>query len=201
LQLNTAVIGEGTDSIATLLQTATEDELRARAEALTATSTLASFGITHPFNATWQLGGDVRLSRISGTTGTTSVPAVPDTGNVWTYTLQAIATGFFAERDVTVLSVSAISAESSDGQALSLTNRALFGPRWSLDSTLNWYTQSGPDEVELSRLSPIFRLSYQWKDHLTLETELGAEDTQTTSPNLTDQSRREYFSLGYRWDF
>lgn len=143
----------------------------------------------------------MRLSRISGTTGTTSVPAMPDTGNVWTYALQAIATGIFAERDVTVLSVSAIAADTYDGQALSLTSRALFGPSWALDSTLNWYAQSGPAEVELSRLSPIFRLSYRWQDHVTLDAELGAELSQSTSPTLSDRNRRNYFSFGYRWDF
>jgi hypothetical protein len=201
LQLHTAVIGESTNSIAALQQLYTEDELRARASALTATSTLASFGVTHPFNSTWQLGGDVRLSRISETTGTTSVPAVPDTGNVWTYSLQAIATAFFAERDVTVLSVSAITADTYDGQALSLTSRALFGANWTLDSTLNWYAQSGPAEVELSRLSPLFRLSYLWKDHVTLDAELGAELSRSTSPTVSDRNQRNYFSFGYRWDF
>jgi hypothetical protein len=196
-----AVIGEGTDSIATLVQRYGEEVLRDRALALTPTSTLTSFGVTHTFNTTWQLGGDVRLSRISGTDGTNNVPATPDTGNVWTYALQGIGTGLFAERDVTVLSLSSIAADGYDGRAIGLTNRSLFGPRWSLDSALNWYAQSGPGEGELTRLSPNFRLSYQWKEYLTFETELGAERTRTEGTLSSDLNRRSYFSLGYRWDF
>lgn len=209
LQLNTALIVEDNKSIAALTPTYSEEELRNRALALTATSTLASFGVTHPFNSTWQLGGDVRLTRITGTDGVIDPVSgmlegnSTDSGDLWTYSLQAIATGLFTERDVTVLSGSLIAADTYDGQSFSLTNRALFGANWTLDSTLNWYNQSGPNGGDLSRLSPTFRIGYRIKDSVTLEAELGAENSDTTNAALmtSDQNRRRYYSIGYRWDF
>ena len=209
LQLNTALIVEDNKSIAALTPTYSEEQLRDRVLALTATSTLASFGVTHPFNSRWQLGGDVRLSRITGTDGVIDPVSgmlegnSTDSGDQWTYSLQAIATGLFAERDVTVLSGSLIAADTYDGHSLSLTNRAIFGANWTLDSTLNWYSQSGPNGGDLSRLSPTFRLGYRIKDSVTLEAEVGAEISDTTNAALmtSDQNQRRYYSIGYRWDF
>jgi outer membrane biosynthesis protein TonB len=43
------------------------EQLRADARALTATSTLASFGATYPLSPRWQIGADYRAAAISGT--------------------------------------------------------------------------------------------------------------------------------------
>jgi tetratricopeptide (TPR) repeat protein len=201
LSTSNAIIGETTSSISTLLQTYSEDELRRRAEAVTADSIQYSVGLTHPFNATWQLGGDIRLSRISGIEGTDKVMASEGTGNIHTYTLQAIGTGLFAKRDVTVLSASVINGRDYNGTSYSLTNRSLFGARWTLDTTLQYYHQRDENGTERTRLTPTVRGGYKWKDNLTFEAEYGLERTDTKGPTLEETSKRDFFSLGYRWDF
>jgi hypothetical protein len=195
------VLGESTSSIRTLLQTYSEEELRQRARAVTATSTLMSLGVTQPLGNVWQLGADARLTRISGTTGTNTVPPAAGTGNIWTYTVQTIATGLIAKRDVTLLSASLIDAKTYDGTSYALTTRALIGPKWTVDLSLRSYNQEDAAGTTLKRLTPILRTVYQWKERIAFEAEYGIENTHIHSATLDEKSRRNYFSLGYRWDF
>ncbi|MDH3371448.1 MAG: hypothetical protein OEM31_08995, partial [Gammaproteobacteria bacterium] len=118
------------------------------------------------------------------------------------YTGNLIGTGLFSPRDVSVISVSHITAQTYDGNSYSLTNRVLWGANWSLDTTLSWYSQQdNSTDTKLRRFAPVLRPSYKWKENITLEAELGEERTTTQSPTTDDKTNRRYWSLGYRWDF
>ena len=210
LQTATAVFGETTTSVQTLLNTYTEDELRRRALALTAKSALASVGATHPLSDVWQVGADVRVSRISHTDGTDLVPGMPGTGYVYIYTGQVIGIGLFAKRDVSVVSVSRINNPIPDrgysGYAARLAVRTPFAERWTLDSSVLWYQQDSNSGATMRRVSPTARLAYRWGNSMTLEFEAGAESTTTNSDpagvtQIEEKTQRRFFSVGYRWDF
>jgi tetratricopeptide (TPR) repeat protein len=201
LQAGTATLGEASTSVQTLLSTYSEDELRQRALALTAKSALASAGVTHPLSDVWQIGADVRASRISHTEGTNLVPGMPGTGYVYTYTGQIIGIGLFAKRDVSVISGSRITAPDFRGSAARLASRAPLGERWTLDGSVLWYGQDNDNGSTLQRVSPTARLGYRWGNSMTLELEAGAESTSTSSATIEEKTRRSFFSLGYRWDF
>jgi len=201
LQTTTAVIGEPTTSIQTLLNFYTEDELRARARALTAQTALALAGLTHPVTRVWQVGADVQVSRVSHTDGTNNFPATPGSGYITTVTGQAIATGLFAVRDISVAALSRVSADTYSGLAARITSRAPFGPYWTLDGALFWYGQDNDDGSTLQRISPVARLSYVWRNSMTLEAEFGIERTVARSAFAEEITLRRFFSLGYRWDF
>jgi len=55
--------------------------------------------------------------------------------------------------------------------------------------------------TDLQRISPNLRLGYRWGRSVTFEVESGVESSDTSSPTLSEKTRRDYFSLGYRWDF
>lgn len=208
LQSTTALQGFNT-SLESLRQTLSEDEIKRRAQGLTAVSELASLGVTVPFSAKWQLGGDVRLSRTSGTEGapaiggTGEVLATQPTGNSYTYTAQAIGTGLLGQRDVSVLSVSLIDDPINDALLYSLTSRTPIGERWSLDVVMIYYSGETNTNATTDRFSPTLRVGYRWRDNIAFEAELGVEKTKTDNPvaQTTEESKRNYFSLGYRWDF
>lgn len=201
LQTSTAVIGEASTSISTLLGTYSEDELRQRARALTARSAFASAGFTHPVTRVWQLGADFRASRISHTDGTNIVPFAPGTGYVYTLTGQAIGIGVFAIRDVTVVALSRVSAPTYTGSAARLNERVSLGADWMLDGSVLWYGQNNDGGSTLQRVSPMLRLSYKWGNSMSLEAEAGAEISKAQSETTEEATRRRFFSLGYRWDF
>jgi tetratricopeptide (TPR) repeat protein len=201
LQVGTATLGEASTSVQTLLDTYDETELRRRALALTAKAALASAGLTHPLNRMWQAGLDLNVSRISHTDGTNNVPGTPGTGYVKTLTGQVIGTGLFATRDVSVIAASRVAALGYDGFAARLASRAPLAESWTLDGSVLWYEQNNDNGSTLRRTSPTVRLSYMWGSSMTLELEIGIENTRTSSATLEENTRRSFFSLGYRWDF
>jgi tetratricopeptide (TPR) repeat protein len=207
MQTSNALINEINTSISSFLQQGmTEEQLRAQAEARTPTSDLIMIGATHNFNATWQLGGDIKRYNISGTPAsgappTTPIAAQPGTGDVYAYTLQGIATGLLTKRDVTVLSLSYLNSDSYNGESISINNRTLFQDKWTFDLSLVYYQQQDNLGTDSTRLTPIVRVGYRWRDRITLEFEAGMEKGQVTSNNLTEDSTRNFYMLGYRWDF
>jgi len=207
MQTSNALINEANTSISSFLQQGmTEEQLRAQAEARTPTSDLIMIGATHNFNATWQLGGDIKRYNISGTpaSGTppaTPITAQPGTGDVYIYTLQGIATGLLTKRDVSVLSLSYLNSDTYDGESISINNRTLFQDKWTFDLSLVYYLQQDNLGTDLTRLTPIVRIGYRWRDQVTFEFEAGMEKGQTTNRDLTEDSTRNFYMLGYRWDF
>ncbi|HUL93335.1 MAG TPA: tetratricopeptide repeat protein [Burkholderiales bacterium] len=201
LQTTTAVIGESTTSVRTLLNTYSEEELRARARALTAETAIALAGFTHPVTKVWQLGVDLQASRVSHTEGTNNFPATPSSGNVYTLTSQAIATGLFAIRDVTVAAISGLRADTYDGLAARITSRFPLGAHWTADGAVFWYAQKNDDGSNIQRVSPVVRLTYMFRNSMSLEAEAGIERTLARSDFSEETTLRNFFSLGYRWDF
>ena len=201
LQTTNAIIGEATTSIRQLLNIYTEDELRQRARALTAQSAIAYGGFMHPVTSVWQLGVNLGVTRISHTDGTNNYPATPGSGYIHTLTSQAIGTGVFAARDVAVVSVSAVTADTYTGLAGQLTSRFPVGASWTFDLAVLWYAQKNQDSSALRRISPVGRATYNWRNSMSLELEAGIENTTATSAFLQEDTRRYFFSAGYRWDF
>jgi tetratricopeptide (TPR) repeat protein len=200
IQTTNALMGETSTSIQALLDTGlTAQDLRDGADAVTADSTLLLLGLTQTVNARWQLGGDVRLTRISATEGSSLLPPAPSTGNIFTYTLQATATGLFGG-DVNVLSVGLIDAPTYRGPLVLLSNSTLRG-RWRFEPALRYYQQTDDTQTRTTRVNPSLRATYRLKDSISLEAEAGYELTDTDTVLTTDKVRRHYFALGYRWDF
>jgi tetratricopeptide (TPR) repeat protein len=207
LTTSNALIGSPITSISELLQMGiSEDELRAAAVARTPTSDLYLIGATHNINPTWQLGGDVKVYNISATeasviNGFEPVLAAASTGNVLAFTLQDIATGLLATRDVSVLSLTRTSGQDYTANTFSFTNRTLLQDKWTFDLSLVYFKQLTNTEVETNRFTPILRVGYRWRDSITFELEAGLETGETVSAIQTDDISRNFFSIGYRWDF
>jgi hypothetical protein len=201
LQTANAVLGETATSIQELLDSGlTEEMLRENAAAVTAESTLYLLGLTQTLNSSWQVGGDVRASRVSSTDGNGALPPAPDTGWTYIYTLQATATAIFSRADVNVLSVGFIEAPTYTGPLVLLSNSTQWR-NWRLEPALRYFGQDDETGGKLTRANAALRLSYRVRDSISLEAEAGYEVTKTSGFFAEDETRREFFSLGYRWDF
>ena len=201
LQTANALIGEPTTSIQQLLDSGLSAEmLRDRAAAVTADSTLLLVGLTQTVNGNWQVGGDVRAIRVSATEGSGVLPPAPATGTIYTYTLQTTATAIFGATDVNVLSIGLIDAPTYSGPLVLLSNSTNWR-NWRFEPSLRYYQQNDDVDTTLSRLNGGLRLSYRVRNRVSLEAEAGYEVTRTDSVFADDKVQREYFSIGYRWDF
>jgi tetratricopeptide (TPR) repeat protein len=206
------------------INTTNETLLREQAKAVTATSDLFLAGVLHSVTTDWQLGGDVRLNRISGTgnpnclvipPGTStlflnpnattdaacSVQALPGTGNIWTYTAQAIGTNFPFENTTFVANASYITSPAYRGQSLTINFLARFGPQLQADGFVLLYHQKDSFNTETYRVTPTVRMSYRFFDNWTFEATGAYEKTLEDGPDLKSSTSRQLFFSGLRWDF
>jgi len=226
LQTTNALFNPNVGGVSTLdvIKQANESLLREQAKAVTATSDLFMAGVLHSVNKTWQLGGDVRLNRISGTSASKclvvlpgsntlvlnpnaqsdafcSLQALPGTGNIWTFTGQAIGTGVPFENNTVVLNASYIDNQAYKGQSVTFNSLTRFSPQLQANMFLMFYHQTTNLDVEMYRVTPMLRMDYRIFNNWTIEGSGGLERTITTSATQKDTTMREFFFFGLRWDF
>jgi hypothetical protein len=207
-----------------IIQAANEELLRHQAKAVTATSDQVLVGVLHAVSKDWQVGGDVRLNRISGTGQTNclvispgtnflfrdpnattdaacSLQALPGTGNIWTYTGQVIGSNFPVENMTLVANASYITSQAYSAESVTINSLARLGPRLQVDGFVLLYHQKDSLDVDLYRVTPTIRMNYRILDNWTLEASGGLEKTLTRSDDLKDSTSRQFFFLGLRFDF
>jgi hypothetical protein len=187
-------------SIDTLVQRLGLSATRDLAKAVTPVSRVAFAGVTQQISPQWQLGLDFRLSTVSGTQATPTVPALPATGNIYTYNVQAIANGLTKWQDILVVNTSWLTARSYNAQQASIDYR--FTP-WQdivIEPMLRWYRQTDPQGTTLTRVSPGIRLAWRVKDRFWIEAEGDLERSRAQSVVIVDDVTRRFYYVGWRLD-
>lgn len=202
LQLSNALFAHpGFGSIEALVASGIPLEtLWREAKAATPVSDLHSLGLTYQLTPRWQLGGDLKLQRISGTGAAGSLPAAPGTGNVLVYTLQAVGTSLWTLTDVFVASASAIRGAAFDGWTGSGSYVVVLRDAWRLETLLRYYRQQDSRGTRLTRFTPTVKLSYRLHERFAFEAEAGWERSDSRGPSQADLTDRRFYSLGVRWD-
>ena len=157
-----------------------------RSKAITATSDLFLAGVLHSVTQDWQIGGDIRLNRISDTQGSKqclqilpgtstlfinpnatldapcTVQALPGTGNIWTFTGQAIGNRFPAENMTLVMNGSYITNEAYKAQTFTVNSLMRINPQFQFDTFVILYHQKDNLGVDLYRVTPTLRMNYRF---------------------------------------
>ena len=183
-----------------LSQGFTYEDLLDQSRRITPVADLVSLGITHPVSDRWQLGADVKLSKVGATEAVGQMGASPDNGNLWVYTVQGIGSGIFAVGDVFVASASVNRSRPFDGSNLSLSYVRVWD-RWRLEGNLKYYDQDDANGIHLRRWTPSAKAAYRLGESITFEGEAGAELTQSSGPASSEDTRRHFLNVGFRWDF
>jgi len=204
LATTNAILGQPTTSLATLNQVFTEAQLRQQALDVTARATQALIGFTTPVGKKWQLGADARLTSVDALPSVEVngivVPAQPATGNIYNYSLQAIGTNLYSKRDTSVYTLTYLNGPTQTGYQLGYNNLTGLGD-WTLEPSLRYYTQKDNQGIELERWTPSLRITWQVGPQVALESEASWERTVTVGPATRDQTTRNFYYLGYRWNF
>lgn len=202
-----ALIGASTSNIADLTSFMTEEELRALAVARTGTSNLAQIGVTQQVSQKWQIGGDFRVSSYedmpaSGATALEGqLPATPGTGTDWAISPQLIGSNLYSSRDVTVFSLSYMSNPVYKGQSFYAYSRANLTDKWSMDFAFQLFRMNYDSGMSMTRIMPMLRTAYQMKQNLSFDFDAGLEKSHTETETQSIDGQRQFFSLGFRWDF
>jgi hypothetical protein len=214
LSIRSAVNGTPS-TIDTLMQNGwTQEDLIMLAKQRTAISNTAQFGVTSRIKEKWQIATDLIVTNISGmpesgtlnpdgTTGLEGyVPGSPASGNIWTISERLMGSDVFISRDLSMCSLSLTKSPMMTGKTLLLNSHMYIRESWILDATLRLYWQNDNTGSKQSVIAPMLKVGYQVKSSLTLEAEGGIEST-TVTPSALESSKinRQYFSIGFRWDF
>jgi tetratricopeptide (TPR) repeat protein len=180
----------------------------------TAVSDTVLFGLTKQVTPKWQLGGDIRMNRTSGTRGIDftgivpngfPIPSTRSSGTAYTYSMQAIGTNTIFSDDTSVINGSYVDDPGYYAHVLGLTNVATFRTKWHVTSSLNFYNQRSDSsllDLKVFKVAPTLRVSYQVTDAGLLEAELAFEKSYSDDNTDTEiNSTRESMFVGYRWDF
>lgn len=202
LQFSNALIGQPIQSVAALLQSGvSKDTIRQDALALSPISNMFAIGMNRPYSPRLTIGGDFRVSNMSGTGATsTGQPATPGIGNTYSYSIQATGNNLFLENDYGVVNATYTSSKSYKGQSLAFTQVETFRQYWRVDMMLMFYNQNDVLGTNQKQIRPSLRLNYRLNNSVNLEGEGGIEQIKTRSAFNDDTTRRKYFYVGYRWD-
>jgi hypothetical protein len=202
LTTTNALQGQTVSTLDALLASFTEDEIYAIAQDRTATSRLATLGLSRPITERLQVSGDVSLSKLSATAASAGVEAVPGTDIEYFYNLQLIGSNLLKEGDITILGLRFIDATTTDTTSLSLNTRYpvtrdfRVNPRMRVDFRRNMV-----DDTEQFIYRPSARLTWNIRRRFRLEVELGGEWSDREIVTGSAQSRSYFINLGYRADF
>jgi hypothetical protein len=200
LQLTNALIVDPQASIGTMVQRLGLAATRDLAKAVTPVSRVAFLGLTQQISPTWQLGVDVRLSSLSGTPATPTQPAVPATGNIYTYNVQAIGNALTKWQDILVVNASWLTAKTYDAQQASVDYRFTPWADFVVEPMLRWYHQADPQGTTLTRVAPGLKFTWRVKDRFWIEAEADVESSRARSPVIVDDVMRRFYYVGWRLD-
>jgi tetratricopeptide (TPR) repeat protein len=191
-------------SIGELLQTNSETQIRQWAADASATSEQAMVGFLSPINETWQVGADFNLTNTGALPGETLADGTvlaptPATGNIYTYSMRGIGSGLLFENDINVFTLSLNKGDTYHGELLAFNNTTRLDV-WTLEPSLKYYQQTSDPDINLVRWTPEIRLTYLWRNTLSLEADYTYEYSTTSSPGNNEVSQQHLFYLGYRWD-
>lgn len=199
-------------SVKGLLEGTTLDALRRVVRATTSNTIQALLGATTPFNANWQVGGDVRLTDV-GEIPPVAVILPAGQGRNRNHALggQLIGTNLYSQRDTHVISASwqrgtsyglgGTSTLRYSGKLLSYNNSSQVNEALLLEPSLRLFILNDTTGLKLTRWSPGLRVTYRVLKQVAIESELNGEYSKSRSPTLDETANRLFYYLGARYDF
>lgn len=186
-----------------LLATNTLASLRDQVRGITAFQTQALLGVTTPVSPNWQVGSDVRFTKVGEVR---PVPIIlpagsPSTGNIWSVGAQLIGANIYSTRDTQLFNASILRGPTYRGTLLAYNNLSSVGPNWQVEPSLNFYTQKDSTGLKNTRWTPGLRVTYRAMQQISLESEFSYQRSKLTSPTRSEASNLAFYYLGVRYDF
>jgi hypothetical protein len=210
LTTRNALIGRPEASVAGLLETYSEGQVRRLARNRTAQMRNAAFGIGWPLFDRFQVNADIGVYDFDSTVESGGVSALPDREQQTFFYTSFVGSSIVKDGDTAIFSYRRSSTHSATSDTvlfdlrLPTTHRLRLNPRLALSSR----SMVGETSDELIA-APMLRVGYRWPRHHQFEVELGAalatrelvvlDPMGLTAP---EEDSSEYFiNAGYWWEF
>jgi hypothetical protein len=201
LLMTNALQGQPQTTLAQLQLTMTDSEIMAQAIGLTPISRVALLGGTYPVSKKWQLAADFRISSVSGTIATPYLAASPASGQVKSFSAQAIGTGIVLPSGVLIFNSAYLTSPSYNAWLVGVSSRFQAWNHWTFEPGIKYYNQDAALGTTTKRWLPSGRLTYQLGNHMALEAEMNVEMTRTVASASNASTTSLFYYVGYRYDF
>jgi len=183
-------------------------DITERIKAFAATVKTFSLGGYRPLTEKFQVGADFSASSTSATpalgsdpTAPDYYPGSPDSGTSFSYSMNLIGSRLLLKEDVSVLSVGRGTGPTFTSTNVGLTVRAPYSAKGYVNASLRWNKQNTTMGTDSNRLTPALRLDYRLAKDITIEAEYQKEFSKTRGPSYGDDTNRDFYRVGWRWDF
>jgi hypothetical protein len=202
--------GKYPTSIAQLIQEKgwSEAYLTERIKAFAPTVKTFSLSASHPLSQKLQIGADFSTSSTSATPAIGNDPAASDyypgsaaSGTSFNYSLNLVGSRLLLKEDTSILSFGLGTSPTSTVTNLGFTVRAPHSSRGYVNASLRWTRQSTTTGSNSEHLTPSVRMDLRLAKGITIEAEYQKEFTASRSPSYADNTNRDFYRVGGRWDF
>lgn len=161
LLASNALQGQGVESVASLLNTRSAEEVRDLAADRTATSHSVTLGASRPLNEMYQISGDVTATRLSDTEASGGVEATDGTNYELFYSTQLTGTNLIKQGDVSIVGVRFSDTKSSKTTTVDLNVRYPINRKWRFNPRLrtDYRFDSADNKGNRIRIRPTIRMN------------------------------------------
>jgi TolA-binding protein len=180
----------------------TNEDVRQLAIDRTPTFESAMVSYSRPLNATYQVGGDMTVTNLTGTLPSGGVDGTPASGLEYYFSAQITGAGVFTPGDLFMGAMRYASLSDSNVYVLDINTRYPVRPDLSVSPRLRlgYRTGVGTDLKEITLL-PSILVNYLWSKELSLEAEVGTKFLDTSLAGVKSNTRDIFATLGVRRDF
>lgn len=201
LSVRNALIGQPSASFDDLLAQFTRDQIDQLARDRTSVTELYSVSFSRPAGEHWQWTLDASSLSVGGTVESGGVEAQPETPREMAYSALAIGNSVLADGDLHVIALRYQSGGIFDTASIGLSTRWPLWSAWRLTPRIRVDRRVfAADDSEQWLYVPSLRIDYQVK-RAWLELETGMELSDRDVGASFEKIKRNYVSVGYRYNF
>jgi tetratricopeptide (TPR) repeat protein len=214
LTTRNAIIGQPVNTVAALLETYTEGQVRTLARNRTAEVRSGSAGVSAQLSERWHLNADISYDEHGSTISSGGVAAFPASGPQYVYSGQLLGSSLFRAGDSVVFVLRHLKSRDSDANTgivdwrLPHGDRLRINPRLAVTRQTRKQNAAGVTQQWIA--NPMLRVFYNWRRTWRIELEVGSRWSDqelkpalptSSAANASVESKGYYLQLGYWMNF
>ncbi len=214
LTTRNAIIGQPVNTVAALLESYTQRQLRTLARNRTAQVRSGSAGVSAQLSPRWHLTADINYDEYGSTVSSGGVAAFPASGPQYVYSGQLLGSSLFKAGDTVLFELRHLQSRDRDANTAIFDWRLPYGDRLRINPRLAITRQDkNQNSVGVTQqwiANPMLRVFYSWRRSWRIEFEIGGHLSDQeflpalptpVTPNASLESKGYYLQLGYWMDF
>ena len=200
LTTTNALTGQTETDLGTLVSVLGEEAVRQLALDRSTTSRLVGLGLLGPWSDSTTIRGDVSVTSVTGSNSTGGVPATPEVGPDYYYSLQFVTTNYFDKKDTTILQFQYSDTETSRKVTSLLTSRVPLTQKLRIAPRVILSFNNLGAGQNRTELRTSMRADYKYARRLQMDVDIGMDFSNAKSQDESVLTNY-YLIASYHWVF